>query len=1767
MANQSLKQQIIQSMVQKAIQANQQEDSAKIRADFANWQEQQMDPAKIQADFANWQKSQVQAPPIQQKTVNEVKQIPTLEKTIDINDYLTPKTVSGKNVNASAAKSINRESYQRQQQEENMLASGGKKKEVVVPSKIKEEDMIGGGIKQIDTSKYNLPKAQADESIVKSAEDLEKARAWIDPSYKMTKEEEAEAKRIAREGIEKLEKGEDIGGAPVYVGRKRKDMTPEEQEQYDIYKDLELKTSNLGSLAVNTANALYRAGKSLVNQGLETTSRQANANMRAQNDLRNTFGIAPITTTEDLNAVSQAPQDFRDEAAKVDEKILPTIQNAKKQNPIASGAGEFLGNGVMYAATRPIVGAAATAAGLGKFGTFLLNQALQYGQDELLDVQPYILELKNQGYSDEEISELVKEKRKWNFALNVGQDVIPQLPGMVKGVYDKLGADSAIKAAKNIKIPGLDYADDVVESAAKQANEATQNLENLAKQIPVNEAEQAVKPIAEDTANIIEDVAKAEPNKVMAEDIGLNEPKSAADTLWDELKAGEEGDSYKIEEPITSDNTPRVDKILNETPEDVTSPKTKVSEFRTNSMTRNPDAWNSEDLAGLYNEKQFEYLPTDEKTSVKNAVENIKANKDALIDRYTKQADTLGKSKEKKQFYNSQDVDQMHLLIRQLRQQEQLATDEATKQLFAQQRYEITKHLYDATHSSAAVMQAGQKWLHDAEGILDTAEAIRVKRIADIMDDNPKLQNAVNNVSEDIYRRFKELEQSNLLVNMSEAERKEAVRQMINDALNNSEVKRRMGQADIDKLADTLMRTPTAQSVLDGIENAIANVGWIKDETVSKVYDIWSQIENLDPGSKEFYKKSKEIYRLLANDIGGSGTFWDKVDAWRYFSMLANPTTHIRNTLGNLTMQGMTGIKNDIAAGIEAVADRAAKNNGGIQGGRTKAILTHKDGDLIKNSGAYFDNHAFTEFAEGGNRYLSASRGIDDAMATFKTKPLDNVVGGHSDLLSAEDVIAGRLKYQTSLAGFLKANGADASIFEATDDASKELLEKANKYALEMANEATFHTNNASANALSQFTKSLKESDNVAAKALGVMIDTIVPFKKTPLNILKNCFEYSPVEFAKVIMDIGNWKKGKIPTSQMIDNLSKAITGTGGMAIGALLAHEGIIKVTNGNTNKEQAYDKQAGQQAIALSIFGHDIDLSFLPPAVMPLIMGATLLNDYKEKYGDEYSALDVLTGTFTDPEIAANTALESLDTIVDTTMLSGIDDMIQTIRYAENPQDVIKSLAVKTGTNYASQMIPTLVKKTSSVADGQKYSSYSDKTGAAKTFDSSVKYLKTTIPGLQQLGQAMEKSDNKVISSIGDAITAEPKINGWGESVQKEDYGLGVGGRALDQYLNPATTTKNVDDKVTSEIRELSKRMNDDSILDIGNISTAESKFTINKNQYKLNEKQWTEYSKIEGQTARKLAEAYVDSDNWASSDDETRAGILKDMKSFAKAYAQSQVTGEPLSKANQNLADIYLNAGDKGAETLMNHFIGKQILADNGLSSSSKAAEEILANAEQGNFKDAQSQAGLAGKTKEMLTQYDIDSSTNAAKEIQAALAEGDTVKANKIAKDEANYNRACEIAGVTEKSSGTRKAYENGGTVGLREYVKTQALYESHGVEKNSTTDAVYEKYKEKGLDDYAALSEQGLTGFKATDIYESAKTDVSSSELPTLKKFAETYNKIDSSGNGEITQEEFTKYALAQGWSQDQITTNALIYGNWSTIPVLQNGTIVFKRKK
>ena len=68
-------------------------------------------------------------------------------------------------------------------------------------------------------------------------------------------------------------------------------------------------------------------------------------------------------------------------------------------------------------------------------------------------------------------------------------------------------------------------------------------------------------------------------------------------------------------------------------------------------------------------------------------------------------------------------------------------------------------------------------------------------------------------------------------------------------------------------------------------------------------------------------------------------TMMDKINAWRYLSMLGNPKTHIRNILGNAVFYPTRMMKNQIARGLESAF---------IKGEKTKSFLTYKDKGLIE---------------------------------------------------------------------------------------------------------------------------------------------------------------------------------------------------------------------------------------------------------------------------------------------------------------------------------------------------------------------------------------------------------------------------------------------------------------------------------------------------------------------------------------------------------------------------------------------------------------------------------------------------------------------------------------------------------------------------------------------------------------------------------------------------------------------------------------------------
>ena len=107
---------------------------------------------------------------------------------------------------------------------------------------------------------------------------------------------------------------------------------------------------------------------------------------------------------------------------------------------------------------------------------------------------------------------------------------------------------------------------------------------------------------------------------------------------------------------------------------------------------------------------------------------------------------------------------------------------------------------------------------------------------------------------------------------------------------------------------------------------------------------------------------------------------------------------------------------------------------------------------------------------------------------------------------------------------------------------------------------------------------------------------------------------------------------------------------------------------------------------------------------------------------------------------------------------------------------------------------------------------------------------------------------------------------------------------------------------------------------------------------------------------------------------------------------------------------------------------------------------------------------------------------------------------------------------------------------------------------YGVENNSTSRKIYEKYGDAGLKDLSEFQKKGL-GATATYTYQSAKKELGNS-IPSITDFATTYNKIDTSRNGSIDQKEFKKYLNRINPSQEEAERLATIYGDWKHAPKL-----------
>lgn len=713
-------------------------------------------------------------------------------------------------------------------------------------------------------------------------------------------------------------------------------------------------------------------------------------------------------------------------------------------------------------------------------------------------------------------------------------------------------------------------------------------------------------------------------------------------------------------------------------------------------------------------------------------------------------------------------------------------------------------------------------------------------------------------------------------------------------------------QRSVDKMNNELAKKKGGTITKDS-EGNIKVINKLGKDITDKVdlFDLNPEMIEKITSSKDketMYKNIDSVYEELGEQVPKSTI--EKIDSWRYFSMLANPRTHIRNMVGNVAMGKTQRIKDKLAGGIEGIVN---KFNPEMERTKTIAFANKKTKEFVKEDFKNIDVQSRLELNE--NKYNPQSR-LQNSRKTFKhdifEKTLGKLFNLNDNLLEAEDGLGLKSSYKKALADYITSNKIDV------DNITDKQLSKARNYAIEQAKEATFHQ----ANSIATF---INQANNV--KYLKNFKDAILPFVKTPLNVAKSGLEYNPTGLLKTItVDTVKLRKGDITVNKYIDNLSKGLTGTGIAVLGYALADAGMLKASGGDDDKKENYDEATGSQSYSIEIAGKTYSLDWLAPVGIPLFTGAeaysiknTKKNEKSSISSDDNKKENQLLNSL---ENWANGMAKSISPMSEMTMISGLTSALSS--YNEDKFSAMGTNAVK---SYVNQFVPTLIGQIAKTSDEYERSTTSTKTDLLqKAIDQTKLQITSKIPGLRK--------------------TLPVKTDIWGNK-QKQEENLPI--RALNNFINPSTVKEITKDKVNNEINNLYSKNGEKSILPVSSIDKT---FTIDGTTYRMTSEEYSKYKTDYGKNSYNLINNLISTKQYQKLTDNQKQKAIENIYTYVKEknkvnYAKSVNKEVKTSTLYNTLEDLKKHGGEQSDYL-------SYIAKTEGISKD-KEKEEILANAD--------------------------------------------------------------------------------------------------------------------------------------------------------------------------------------------------------------------------
>jgi hypothetical protein len=386
-------------------------------------------------------------------------------------------------------------------------------------------------------------------------------------------------------------------------------------------------------------------------------------------------------------------------------------------------------------------------------------------------------------------------------------------------------------------------------------------------------------------------------------------------------------------------------------------------------------------------------------------------------------------------------------------------------------------------------------------------------------------------------------------------------------------------------------------------------------------------------------------------------SFAQMVESFRYQAMLLNPLTIIRNVLGNEMFYRIDRVSKLVSVPIDAITSKITGNQ------RT----------IVFNTGQFHWNNFFNptkDFGKGfkvgveagakGVNPLGINTAYDIKSPAFSSnfsntwnikkivKPESNptnlnlpkrlLTSNYSPLHWSEKALGITMR-SFDTAGYTRAYNQtlrEQATLKAMNeglkgktmrDAAEQYFRNADENMMAAAQEygkyATFQDNTALARGLTVVKEKLNEiSSNVATLGLGKTKETglgsvIIPFPKTPANLVMRAIDYSPaglLRSASLIKDYLRLGKNPLDVREAQLAFGRALVGTGGFSMfGFILANKGVLTSAGDSDYEVRELEKMAGKQPNSVNV-----------SAVKRFIFDGYNLKDLDMKKGDQFVSYD---------------------------------------------------------------------------------------------------------------------------------------------------------------------------------------------------------------------------------------------------------------------------------------------------------------------------------------------------------------------------------------------------------------------------------------------------------------------------------------------------------------------------------------------------------------